>query len=90
MKTKFFISIIFTFFFSFVNAQIPSDTSKVNTSKDSLNVEKIYILTDGSKVTDSELKAIFDRAWEKSFGSMTKEEEELLFSNVKVEVTTEK
>jgi hypothetical protein len=90
MKTKFFISIIFTFFFSFVNAQIPSDSLKVNTVKDSLNVEKIYTLTDGTKVTDSELKAIFDRAWEKSFGSMTKEEEELLFSNVKVEVTTEK
>lgn len=89
MKTKFFISFIFTFFFSFVNAQMTSDTLKIKTI-DSVKVEKLYTLTDGTKVTDSELKAIFDRAWEKSFGQMTKEEEELLFSNTKVEVTIEK
>ena len=89
MKTKFFISFIFTFFFSFVNAQMTSDTLKVKTI-DSVKVEKLYTLSNGNVVTEPELDAIFDKAWEKSFGSMTKEEEELLFSNVKVEVTIEK
>lgn len=89
MKTKFFILFIFTFFFSFVNAQMTSDTLKVKTI-DSVKVEKLYTLSNGNVVTESELDAIFDRAWEKSFGQMTKEEEELLFSNTKVEVTIEK
>jgi hypothetical protein len=48
-----------------------------------------YELVDGTRITRSQLDSICKKAWDNSFGKMTKEEEELLFGGTKITVTTQ-
>ena len=68
------------------SSQVIKDTSVIIQKNETLEVEKTYQLTDGTIISSAELDAIFERAWEKSFGRMTEEESKLLFENVNVEV----
>jgi hypothetical protein len=49
----------------------------------------MYELVDGTKITKAQLDSIFQLAWDNSFGKMTKQEEELLFGESTITVTTQ-
>ena len=49
----------------------------------------MYELVDGTKITKAQLDSICKKAWDNSFGKMTKEEEELLFGGTTITVTTQ-
>ncbi len=48
-----------------------------------------YELVDGTRITKAQNDSIFKLAWDNSFGKMTKEEEELLFGETTITVTTQ-
>lgn len=60
-----------------------------NTPKSSVEDTTMYELVDGTKITKAQLDSIFQMAWDNSFGKMTKEEEELLFGESTITVTTQ-
>ena len=76
-----FVSLIFltVSFLSF------SQTTTTTTVEDTT----MYELVDGTKITKAQLDSIFQLAWDNSFGKMTKEEEELLFGESTITVTTQ-
>ncbi len=82
--------LLFTLFGIFCNSQancqVIKDTSVIIQKNDTLEVEKTYQLTGGTIISSAELDAIFERAWEKSFGRMTEEETKLLFDNINIGV----
>jgi len=49
----------------------------------------MYELVDGTKITKAQLDSICKKAWDNSFGKMTKEEEELLFGGTTITITTQ-
>ena len=59
------------------------------TKGDSIQKEKMYELVDGTWINQQQMDSIFQRAWDNSFGKMTKEEEELLFGETTITVTTQ-
>jgi hypothetical protein len=76
-----FVSLIFltVSFLSF------SQTTTTTTVEDTT----MYELVDGTKITKAQLDSICKKAWDNSFGKMTKEEEELLFGGTTITVTTQ-
>jgi hypothetical protein len=60
-----------------------------NTPESSVEDTTMYELVDGTKITKAQLDSIFQMAWDNSFGKMTKEEEELLFGESTITVTTQ-
>lgn len=60
-----------------------------NTPKTIVEDTTTYELVDGTRITKAQLDSIFQKAWDNSFGKMTKEEEELLFGGTTIKVTTQ-
>ena len=60
-----------------------------NTPKSSVEDTTTYELVDGTRITKAQNDSIFKLAWDNSFGKMTKEEEELLFGETTITVTTQ-
>ena len=60
-----------------------------NTPKSSVEDTTTYELVDGTRITKAQNDSIFKLAWDNSFGKMTKEEEELLFGETTIKVTTQ-
>jgi hypothetical protein len=91
MKTLFF-SLSVSFFATGLYAQnLTHPTEKVTEINAPKMVPKdstFYELADGRKITQAQLDSIFQKAWDESFGKITKEDEELLFggNNVYVEI----
>jgi hypothetical protein len=91
MKTLFF-SLTVSFFATGLYAQnLTHPTEKVTEINAPKMVPKdsiFYELADGRKVTKAQLDSIFQKAWDESFGEITKEDVELLFggNNVYVEI----
>jgi len=59
------------------------------TTTTSVEDTTMYELVDGTKITKAQLDSICKKAWDNSFGKMTKEEEELLFGGTTITVTTQ-
>lgn len=49
----------------------------------------MYELVDGTRITKVQLDSIFQKAWNNSFGKMSKEDEELLFSGGSIIIETQ-
>ena len=60
-----------------------------NTPESSVEDTTTYELVDGTRITKAQLDSICKKAWDNSFGKMTKEEEELLFGGTTITVTTQ-
>jgi hypothetical protein len=77
LTTVLFLSLPFLFC-----SQIVTDSTSVS-HKDTT----MYELVDGTKITKSQLDSIFQKAWDNSFGKISKEDENLIFggSNIVIE-----
>ena len=69
-------------------SQTTLDSSNVELS-DTSTIKEMYQLVDGTWITKKQLDSIFQLAWDKSFGKMTEEENELLFGGTTVTVETQ-
>lgn len=91
MKTLFFSLSISLFATALYAQNLTHPTVKVTEINAPKMVPKdsiFYELANGRKVTKAQLDSIFQKAWDESFGEITKEDEELLFggNNVYVEI----
>jgi len=83
MKNK-LITVLFLSLSFITFSQVVNDSTSI-LSEDTT----MYELVDGTKITKSQLDSIFQKAWNNSFGKMSKEDEELLFSGGSIIIETQ-
>jgi hypothetical protein len=83
MKNTFVSLIFLTVSFLSFSQTTPTTTEPI------VEDTTMYELVDGTKITKAQLDSICKKAWDNSFGKMTKEEEELLFGGTTITVTTQ-
>jgi len=79
LTTVLFLSLPFLFC-----SQVVYDSTSVS-YKDT----NMYELVDGTKITKLQLDSIFQKAWDNSFGKISKEDENLIFGGSNIIIETQ-